>query len=30
MQYGIDDIYKTFGVGIVHHFNWPKLQTKHR
>lgn len=23
IQYGFDDKYKTFGVGIVHHFNWP-------
>lgn len=28
MQYGIDDAYKTLGVGIVHHFNWPKLYYK--
>jgi len=30
MQYGIDDAYKTLGVGIVHHFNWPKIQHKYR
>jgi hypothetical protein len=30
MQYGVDDIYKTFGVGIVHHFNWPRLHSKHQ
>ncbi len=23
MQYGIDDRYKSFGLGIVHHFDWP-------
>ena len=26
IQYGFDDIYKTIGVGIVHHFNWPELR----
>jgi hypothetical protein len=25
MRYGIDDIYKTMGVGIVHYFEWPRL-----
>ncbi|MGF1548423.1 MAG: outer membrane beta-barrel protein [Thiotrichales bacterium] len=26
LQYGLDDKYKTVGLGIVHHFNWPKLR----
>ncbi len=26
MQYGLDDTYRTVGLGIVHHFNWPKLR----
>jgi len=30
MQYGVDDIYKTLGVGIVHHFDWPRLHPKYR
>ncbi len=25
MRYGVDDSYKTFGLGIVHYFDWPKL-----
>ena len=30
VQYGVDDIYKTLGVGIVHHFDWPKVHPKYR
>lgn len=26
MRYGIDDVYKTFGLGIVHYFDWPKIE----
>lgn len=26
MSYGLDDTYTTFGVGLVHHFNWPGIR----
>ena len=25
MRYGIDDTYKTFGLGLVHYFEWPRV-----
>ncbi len=25
MRYGVDDTYKTFGLGIVHYFDWPRV-----
>ncbi len=25
MRYGVDDSYKTFGLGIVHYFDWPRV-----
>ncbi len=26
MSYGLDDTYTTFGIGVVHHFDWPGLR----
>jgi len=25
MRYGMDDTYKTFGLGLVHYFDWPRV-----
>ncbi len=26
MRYGVDDSYKTFGLGVVHYFEWPRVR----
>lgn len=26
MRYGVDDTYKTFGLGVVHYFEWPSVR----
>ena len=26
VQYGLDDVYKTIGVGLAHHFDWPGIR----
>lgn len=26
MQYGFEDVYRTLGVGIIHHFDWPSFR----